>query len=116
MNPTSPMYRLARKGAKASATVMATLGAGLAHAQSGGGPFGALGGSLCWVLKQFTGPNSTLLSLVFLVVLAVFLLLWWMNESKEGPMLWFIRTGMVIAVLINIFSLPPLLGMAPVSC
>lgn len=80
------------------------------------GPFDTLSTSICTGLRYFAGPSSTFLSLLFLVVLAVFLFMWWMNESKEGPMLWFIRTGLVVALLLNIFTLPPMLGMAPVTC
>lgn len=86
----------------------------MAFAQSG--PFGSLSTSFCTALRFFAGPSSTFLSLLFLVVLAVFLFLWWMNESKEGPMLWFIRTGVVVAILVNIFTLPPMFGMAAVTC
>lgn len=86
----------------------------IAFAQAG--PFGSLTGSICTMLRFFAGPSSTFLSLLFLVVLAIFLFLWWMNESKEGPMLWFIRTGVVVALLVNIFTLPPMFGMAAVTC
>lgn len=86
----------------------------IAFAQAG--PFGSLSTSICTTLRFFAGPSSTFLSLLFLVVLAIFLFLWWMNESKEGPMLWFIRTGVVVALLVNIFTLPPMFGMAAVTC
>lgn len=86
----------------------------IASAQSS--PFGALTTSICTTLRFFAGPSSTFLSLLFLVVLAIFLFMWWMNESKEGPMLWFIRTGVVVALLVNIFTLPPMFGMAAVTC
>lgn len=86
----------------------------IASAQAG--PFGSLTTSICTTLRFFAGPSSTFLSLLFLVVLAIFLFLWWMNESKEGPMLWFIRTGVVVALLVNIFTLPPMFGMAAVTC
>jgi type IV secretory pathway VirB2 component (pilin) len=86
----------------------------VAFAQSG--PFASLSTSLCTTLRFFAGPSSTFLSLLFLVVLAIFLFMWWMNESKEGPMLWFIRTGVVVALLVNIFTLPPMFGMAAVTC
>ncbi|MBQ0918369.1 hypothetical protein KBW71_07925 [Hydrogenophaga aromaticivorans] len=87
----------------------------VALAQSAG-PFASLSTSLCTTLRFFAGPSSTFLSLLFLVVLAIFLFMWWMNESKEGPMLWFIRTGVVVALLVNIFTLPPMFGMAAVTC
>ena len=79
-------------------------------------PFGNLTTSVCTMLRYFAGPSSTFLSLLFLVLLAAFLFMWWMNESKEGPMLWIIRAGLIVAILVNIFTIPPLFGMAPVTC
>lgn len=70
----------------------------------------------CSVLGQVLGPKSTLLSLVLVALTGVALVLWWMNEGKEGIMVWIIKTGAVVGVLVNIFSLPASLGMASVSC
>jgi len=68
----------------------------------------------CSVLKPLVGSNSKIVSLVFLVVLAIFIFMWWLNENKEGMVVWFLRTAIAVGVLINIFTLPPMLGMASV--
>jgi hypothetical protein len=38
-----------------------------------------------------------------------------LNENKEGVIVWLLRSGIVIGVIINIFSLPGLLGL-PAPC
>jgi hypothetical protein len=40
--------------------------------------------------------------------------LWWMNENKEGVLTWVLRTGLAVAVIINIFSAPQLVGLPPI--
>jgi hypothetical protein len=69
---------------------------------------------VCPILGQFVGSNSQVLSLVVLVITAVMILLWLLNENKEGMIVWILRVGVAVALLINIFTLPQLLGMAPV--
>ena len=43
-------------------------------------------------------------------------LLWMLNENKEGVMVWLLRTGVALALLINIFTLPQLIGLPAVAC
>lgn len=81
------------------------------------GSSGIAGGmisGICNMISPFVGSNSQVLSLVFLITLGVMLFLWWMNESKEGIIVWMLRTGLALAVLINIFTLPPLVGLPSV--
>jgi len=66
---------------------------------------------ICSMIAPFMGSNSQVLSLVFLISLATMLFLWWMNESKEGIIVWVLRTGLALAVLINIFTLPAVVGL-----
>lgn len=86
-----------------------------AHAQtSGGGIFDGITNTACSFLKPLIGSQSKVLSLIFLLLLLVMLVLWWMNENKEGMIVWVLRTACVIGLLVNAFTIPPLLGMAPV--
>ncbi len=62
-------------------------------------------------MKEFAGKDSTILSLLFLVMLAVALIMWFMNENKEGLMVWGLRSMIAIGVLVNIFTLPALFGL-----
>ena len=70
----------------------------------------------CAVVGPLVGPKSTLMSMVLVLVAAIFLIMWWLNESKEGVMIWIIRTGAIVTVIVNIFSLPTYMGMAPITC
>lgn len=70
--------------------------------------------ALCRLLKPFVGNNSQILSLLFLIGLGVLLVMWFLNENKEGVMLWLLRSGIVMGVLINIFTLPPMIGLPSV--
>jgi membrane protein YdbS with pleckstrin-like domain len=58
--------------------------------------------------------KSKVVSLVFLSALGVMMFLWWMNENKEGVLTWVLRTGLAVAVIINIFSAPQLVGLPPI--
>lgn len=69
---------------------------------------------LCSIMSPFVG-QSQIMSLLFLIGLAVILVLWMLNENKEGVIVWLLRSGIVIGVLINIFSLPALIGL-PAPC
>ncbi len=69
---------------------------------------------LCSIMAPFVG-QSTFMSLLFLIGLAVILVLWMLNENKEGIIVWLIRSGIVIGVIINIFTLPQLIGL-PAPC
>jgi len=72
---------------------------------------GKMVSGICNMISPFVGSNSQILSLVFLITLAVMLFLWWMNESKEGVIVWMLRTGLALAALINLFTLPALVGL-----
>lgn len=69
---------------------------------------------LCNVMSPFVG-QSKFISLLFLIGLGVILVLWMLNENKEGVIVWLIRSGIVIGVVINIFTLPGLIGL-PSPC
>lgn len=91
---------------------------GLASAQvvpSTSGIGGSIVTGICSLIGPFVGSNSQVLSIVFLVSLGVMVFLWFLNENKEGVMVWLLRTGVALAVLINIFTLPPLIGL-PAVC
>lgn len=60
------------------------------------------------------GSGSQFVSLIFLIALGSMIFMWWMSENKEGVMLWLLRTGIALGVLINLFTLPSLLGMPSV--
>lgn len=81
---------------------------------SSSGLGGQIVSGICKFLSPFVGSNSQVLSVVFLVALGVMVFLWWLNENKEGVMVWILRTGIVLAVLINIFTLPPMIGLPSV--
>lgn len=66
---------------------------------------------ICSLIGPFVGGNSKMLSLVFLLSLGAVVLLWFLNENKEGIIVWLIRTGLCLGVLINIFTLPQLFGL-----
>lgn len=78
------------------------------------GPIDDMVGAVCGLIAPMVG-KSKLLSLVFLIALGVMIFLWWMSENKEGVITWILRTGLAIGVLINIFTLPGLLGL-PAVC
>jgi len=71
-------------------------------------------GGICRFISPFLGA-SKFLSVVFLISLAVIAFLWWISENKEGVVVWLLRTGLVIGILINIFTLPTLVGL-PKPC
>jgi hypothetical protein len=69
--------------------------------------------AVCGIIGPFMG-KSKVVSLVFLLALGVMMFLWWMNENKEGVLTWVLRTGLAVAVIINIFSAPQLVGLPPI--
>lgn len=69
--------------------------------------------AVCGIIGPFMG-KSKVVSLVFLSALGVMMFLWWMNENKEGVLTWVLRTGLAVAVIINIFSAPQLVGLPPI--
>lgn len=91
--------------------------AGAASAQNagGGGAGGnAIGGmvnAICSMVRPMVGEDSKVLSLVFLIALGVMIFLWWMSENKEGVITWILRTGLAVGILINLFTLPQLIGL-----
>lgn len=94
----------------------AALMSGQAFAQSAGGTVtGGIVSALCSVLSPFVGKQSQILSLLFIIGLAAMVLLWFLNENKEGVLVWVLRAGIAIGVLINIFSAPVLFGL-PSPC
>jgi hypothetical protein len=70
----------------------------------------------CAVLGQLVGPNSQVLSLVLVGITAVMLILWMVNENKEGMVIWIIKIAFVMGLLLNIFNLISVFGFAPISC
>ena len=101
------------------ALLLATL-PGASWAQfNGNGSSGVASGivaGICGFIKPFVGSNSQVLSVVFLLTLGVMVLLWMLIENKEGVMVWLLRTGVALALLINIFTLPQLIGLPAVAC
>jgi hypothetical protein len=85
---------------------------GLAFAQQG--PVNSIVDGICKFIGPFLGA-SKFLSIVFLISLAVIAFLWWISENKEGVVVWLLRTGVVIGILINIFTIPNLIGL-PSPC
>jgi hypothetical protein len=66
---------------------------------------------ICSILSPFVGQNSQILALIVLITTGVFILLWLLSESKEGVVIWILRVGVAVGLLINIFSIPPMLGL-----
>lgn len=92
---------------RASVAVGAIVVPGMAHA----GPVEKMVSSICSLIGPLAGDNSPVLSLVFLIALGVMMFLWWMSENKEGVITWVLRTGLALAILINLFTLPSLVGL-----
>lgn len=91
---------------------------GPANAQTAGlggasGPVDGMVNAVCSLIQPMVG-KSKVVSLVFLIALGVMVFMWWMSENKEGVITWVLRTGLAIGVLINLFTLPTLLGLPPV--
>ena len=64
---------------------------------------------LCQLIGPFLG-HSQIIAILFMLGLAVILVLWMLNENKEGVIVWVLRSGIVIGILINIATLPTLFG------
>ncbi len=77
----------------------------------GSGFVGGMVTGVCNLVSPFVGSNSQVLSLVFLITLGVMLFLWWINESKESVIVYALRTGVALAALMNLFTLPQLVGL-----
>ncbi len=116
MNFKEKTYLLSMRVAMAMAGVSVP---GFAKAQEAEGDAKAAGGAtvitgmtdaICGLIGPLVG-KSKMLSLIFLIALGVMLFLWWMSENKEGVMVWLMRTGLAIAVLINLFTVPSLIGL-----
>ena len=92
----------------------------VANAQANGGGAGAtaaVGGmvdAICEMIRPMVGSNSKILALVFLIALGVMIFLWWLSENKEGVMVWVLRTGVAIGILINLLVLPQTVGLPSV--
>ncbi len=80
----------------------------------GTGPASSIVSGLCSIIMPFVG-SSPVVSLVFIVGLAVIMLMWMLNENKEGVIVWVLRSGVVVGILVNIFTLPMLIGL-PSPC
>lgn len=73
--------------------------------------------AICGIVEPLIGSGgggSKMLSLVFLIALGVMVFLWWMSENKEGAITWILRTGIALGALINLFTLPSLVGLPSV--
>ncbi len=77
----------------------------------GGNLTSSIVNGICQILGPFVGQNSQILALIVLICTGVFILLWLLSESKEGVVIWILRVGVAVGVLINIFAIPPLLGL-----
>lgn len=69
--------------------------------------------SVCRLIGPLVG-RSKVVSLIFLIALAVMIFLWWMSENKEGAITWILRTGLALGILINIFTFPQMMGLPSV--
>lgn len=69
---------------------------------------------VCKIISPLVGPSSKYLSLVFLIALGAMIFMWWMSESKEGVITWILRTGIALGILINLITLPTLVGLPSV--
>jgi hypothetical protein len=91
----------------------------LSHASlafiSGGGYVDTMVNGICQMVQPLVGSNSKMLSLIFLISLGVIAVMWFLNENKEGLMVWVLRAGLALGILINIFTLPQLFGL-PAVC
>jgi hypothetical protein len=74
------------------------------------GPIDGMVDSICSLISPLVG-RSKVVSLIFLIALAVMIFLWWMSENKEGVITWILRTGLALGILINIFTFPSVLGL-----
>lgn len=111
------MKQKLKYGVVAAGSYLTTSAAMAQVAQTSGGSSGVVSGitqGLCSIMSPFVG-QSKFISLLFLIGLAVILVLWLLNENKEGVLVWLIRSGIVIGVIINIFSLPSLISL-PSPC
>lgn len=77
------------------------------------GPVDDMVSAVCGLIAPMAG-RSKMISMVFLIALGVMVFLWWMSENKEGVITWILRTGLALGVLINLFTLPGLLGLPSV--
>lgn len=83
----------------------------LAFAQSvGGGGIDGFVSKACSLIQPLTG-QSKVMGLIFLVSLGILVLLWFMNENKQGLMGWALKAGLFVLVVVNIFSAPALVGL-----
>ncbi|HEX7325392.1 MAG TPA: hypothetical protein VF292_08580 [Rhodanobacteraceae bacterium] len=55
--------------------------------------------------------KSPVLSLMLVIGVIVFAFLAYFNENKEGTIIWLIRTALVFAVILNVFTFPSLIGL-----
>lgn len=81
---------------------------GFARAQAG--PVDGMVDSVCNLIAPLVG-KSKVVSLIFLIALAVMIFMWWMSENKEGVITWILRTGLALGILINIFTFPQMMGL-----
>lgn len=81
---------------------------GLSHAQVT--PADGMVDAVCKLISPLVG-KSKVVSLIFLIALAVMIFLWWMSENKEGAITWILRTGLALGILINIFTFPQMIGL-----
>lgn len=102
-------FRGARAQAMFFAGVMTAMVSGAASA-AGASPVDSIVNGVCKFMGPFVG-QSKILSLILLLSLGVMLVLWFLNENKEGVIVWLLRVGVCIGILINIFSIPPLFGL-----
>lgn len=86
---------------------------GIASAQVAGGG-GGLDGFIsraCSLIQPLAGSQSKVMSLIFLISLGILVVLWFMNENKQGLMGWALKAGLFIVVIVNLFTAPALVGL-----
>lgn len=88
--------------------------ASLAFLSTGGGVVDSMVNGVCQFVQPLVGSNSKMLSLIFLLSLGAIVVMWFLNENKEGLMVWILRAGLALGILINIFTLPQLFNLPPV--
>ena len=112
---TAPARDLGRRANTMLAMALGGVGfASPAMAAGSGGVMDNMVSTVCNLIGPLAGQNSKVLSLLFLLCLGVIVVLWLLNENKEGLIVWMLRVGLCLAILVNIFSVPQLIGLPPI--
>lgn len=104
------LKKFPRLKASLYAMVTSLMFPGLASAQVAGTGIDGFVSRACGLIQPLTG-QSKVMGLIFLISLGVLVLLWFMNENKQGLMGWALKAGLFVLVVVNIFSAPALVGL-----